>query len=430
MKKNIKPKNKKFQNISNAVFTIEKIKNHSKYTNLVFDKKFPKYILLINDNPLKTPLGNYFIHENFPLLQQISWELDLKDTLDPSEPSLYSMFCTYKDFVEKNDNDISRNDIYDLLLTTIDLKTQAGPEQVNQRERMNPLREFFDENNLPFLTLPAVSDIEDLKDYINEDKEFSNDFNYIVDFFTAEFNKLDKVQRTVIITSIHAHHSFIFGFLLAIGRCSPNEFSNALLSLEGILHKTFSIVNKEDNRTYLQDYLLSANILIQFLRLASPTKHEILDLISKGESKNLEFKSTLRKNLKTKQIDKKIEYSTLKTIVAFLNTDGGILLVGISDDGEVVGIELDDFPSIDKFLLHFKNLIKDKIGLEFIHLIKYKIVTCKGKNLLRVDCKQSNKPVFLKTSSQKEEFYVRSGPSSDKLEGNQLIRYVEDRFKK
>jgi len=53
---------------------------------------------------------------------------------------------------------------------------------------------------------------------------------------------------------------------------------------------------------------------------------KILSLIRDGESKTLEFKQTLTKNIRTNQKDKKIQKATLKTIVAFLNTEGGTLL--------------------------------------------------------------------------------------------------------
>jgi len=66
---------------------------------------------------------------------------------------------------------------------------------------------------------------------------------------------------------------------------------------------------------------------------------EVLELIKKGESEKIEFKSTLRTNLYTKEIDKKIELSVLKTINAFLNSNGGTLLIGVNDKGELLGTE-------------------------------------------------------------------------------------------
>src|SRR5690606_7134738 len=66
------------------------------------------------------------------------------------------------------------------------------------------------------------------------------------------------------------------------------------------------------------------------------------ELIKRKESKTLEFKSTLRWSLKDdNQDDEGVTHAVLKTIAAFLNTEGGGLLIGVADDGSVVGIEHD-----------------------------------------------------------------------------------------
>ena len=155
----------------------------------------------------------------------------------------------------------------------------------------------------------------------------------------------------------------------------------------------------------------------------------ILDLIKKGESEQLEFKSTLRTNLYTKQTDKMIEHAVLKTITAFLNTDGGALLVGVSDDGIISGIEKDGFQNKDKFYRHFTNLIKNHIGNEYLAFIKSAIVPIDNLNILKIDCKASNKEVFLKMNDT-EEFYVRTGSTSIRLKGSKLIAYTNEKLKK
>ena len=78
------------------------------------------------------------------------------------------------------------------------------------------------------------------------------------------------------------------------------------------------------------------------------------ELIKRGESKTLEFKSTLRWNLKEdRQDDKGVTHAVLKTIAAFLNTEGGDLLIGVADDGSIVGIERDQLENDDKFMRHW-----------------------------------------------------------------------------
>ncbi len=154
----------------------------------------------------------------------------------------------------------------------------------------------------------------------------------------------------------------------------------------------------------------------------------VLELIRRGESKKLEFKSTLRMNLMSGKPDWNIEHAVLKTIVAYLNTDGGVLLVGVSNDGEVLGIENEGFPNEDKFLLHFKQLIKQHIGLDYAPLIEYSLVPVGEKKILEVDCRKSDEAVFMTPNKKDEEFYIRIGPSSERLTGSKLIEYVSRRY--
>lgn len=155
---------------------------------------------------------------------------------------------------------------------------------------------------------------------------------------------------------------------------------------------------------------------------------EIKDEIKKGENETNEFKSTLRINLHTNEIDKKIEHSSLKTITAFLNSKGGNLILGVSNDGEILGIEKDNFPNIDKFTLHLTNIIKEKIGKKYIPLIEIENYKINKKEIVVVRCKKSKTPVFLKPNKDEEEFYVRVGPSTSRINGSELIDYIEKRF--
>ncbi len=154
---------------------------------------------------------------------------------------------------------------------------------------------------------------------------------------------------------------------------------------------------------------------------------KILNLIKKGESERLELKSSFRFNIHTKEFDKRIEHEILKTITAFLNTKGGDLLVGINDGGQIIGLEKDGFKNDDKLGLHLTNLIKNKIGNEFLPFIRFEIIKIGEKKILQVSCRESKKRVFLKNGHE-EEFYVRNGPASIRLEGSSLVDYIQHKF--
>ncbi len=165
------------------------------------------------------------------------------------------------------------------------------------------------------------------------------------------------------------------------------------------------------------------------LALFKPDNPEqsIRQIIAKGENRTIEFKSTMRMNLHTKKPGKEIELAWTKGVAGFLNTDGGILLLGVTDDGEITGIEQDVFENEDKCRLHFKNLIAKHIGAEFSKQIRFILVPMARKTVGVVLCTRSSEPIFLKEGSNKEHFYIRNGPSSDELPVSQALRYIKHR---
>lgn len=160
---------------------------------------------------------------------------------------------------------------------------------------------------------------------------------------------------------------------------------------------------------------------------------ELRELIQSGEGRLVEFKSTLRINLHTKKQDPAIELAVIKTIAAFLNSDGGTLLVGVSDWGEVIGLSADKFSSDDKFQLHFWNLIRNSLGVEFCEFISSRCVSVDSHSVLLISCRPSTRPVFVKWKSPGESqyqdlFFVRTGPQTEQLGTRQVIAYVADHF--
>lgn len=157
------------------------------------------------------------------------------------------------------------------------------------------------------------------------------------------------------------------------------------------------------------------------------------ELIKRGESKTLEFKSTLRWSLKEdRQDDKGVTHAVLKTIAAFLNTEGGDLLIGVSDDGSIVGIERDQLESDDKFMRHLAQVVRNGLGDRAGTCIDPKTQVVQGKTVCVVSCQRSPEPVFLKwkgvETPPEGDFFVRSGPGTVKLVPESAREYIRTRF--
>ncbi|MBM3317951.1 MAG: ATP-binding protein, partial [Candidatus Eisenbacteria bacterium] len=152
-----------------------------------------------------------------------------------------------------------------------------------------------------------------------------------------------------------------------------------------------------------------------------------------GESKTLEFKATLRWNIReNRQDDEAITYAVLKSIAAFLNTEGGDLLIGVADGGSIVGIEMDRLETDDQFMRHLAQVVRNGLGDRASTCIDQKTQIVQGKTVCLVSCQRSPEPVFLKwkgtEASPDGDFYVRSGPGSVRLTPKSAAEFIRTRF--
>ncbi|MEK7173379.1 MAG: DUF262 domain-containing protein [Patescibacteria group bacterium] len=151
------------------------------------------------------------------------------------------------------------------------------------------------------------------------------------------------------------------------------------------------------------------------------------EIIKGRENDYTEFKSSLRWDYEQGNVNKLMEHIIAKTISAFMNSEGGKLLIGVSDAGEILGIEKDCATlknNKDGFLLQLTQVINQYLGKEFNQYANIKIIQIEGKEVCVVDVTNSAMPVFLK-NADKEEFYIRASASSQPMsirEANEYIR--------
>lgn len=147
--------------------------------------------------------------------------------------------------------------------------------------------------------------------------------------------------------------------------------------------------------------------------------------IAAGESDRVEFKWSLRFNRHTKKNDPAMEHAVIKTIAGFLNTHGGILIIGVADDGTPSGIDNDRFASEDKMNLHLVNLVNDKIGAPHWSSIRTLFDDLKGTRVLVVQCDKSTTPVYVKEG---DTFYIRTGNATTALLVKDAVEYIKANF--
>ena len=113
------------------------------------------------------------------------------------------------------------------------------------------------------------------------------------------------------------------------------------------------------------------------------------------ESGTVEFKSTLRTNLHTGEKDPRMELAVLKTIAGFLNTNGGILIIGLTDEGTPVDIQADDFTNEDKMSLHLVNIVKSRMGIQAMTSHHAHFDDHEDIRVMFIKCKKSSIPISL-----------------------------------
>ena len=158
------------------------------------------------------------------------------------------------------------------------------------------------------------------------------------------------------------------------------------------------------------------------------------DLLKLQESKTFESKSSLRWSLKEdRKDDKHVTHAALKTIAAFLNTEGGDLLIGVADDGTVLGIEHDRLENADKFMRHFAQVVRNGLGDRAGTCVDPRTQVVEGKTVCLVSCQRSPEPVYLRWKGLAKAadggVYVRSGPGTVRLGEGDAEKYVATRFK-
>jgi len=257
-------------------------------------------------------------------------------------------------------------------------------------------------------------------------------------------NAINSYVAQFLGTSVGQHALSILTVGNVVQRLSKSDLAECIIALPSLdhqkeivlTHQKLSalkvVIGKFDselslNPTGLSEFQKQVDAMLTVIGELSEADY-LRNIIRNGESKTVEFKETFSLDVRKQTKEKYIEDSSLKTIVAFLNTDGGVLLVGVSDDEKIIGIdiELGKFhgDNRDKFLLHFKNSVSKRIGEEYYPFIDYRIAEAEGHKVLVVDCKQSKSPCFL----DKNNFYVRTNPATDKLEGPTFLEYVKHHF--
>ena len=179
-------------------------------------------------------------------------------------------------------------------------------------------------------------------------------------------------------------------------------------------------------------------------RFVSPTSHpknlddyfqqSISELIKLSESEFLEFKSTLKWDIRLEKANPELVGEIIKTIAGFLNNKGGVLVIGYDDDNNVLyGLEK-DYPvtskksNYDGWQQYFINQVNERLGKEINHYFTIEPIPHDGKTIARINVSKSPKPVFAKQNKQGGDFFVRIHGQTENLNPEDTNNWIKEHF--
>lgn len=154
-------------------------------------------------------------------------------------------------------------------------------------------------------------------------------------------------------------------------------------------------------------------------------------LIATGEGDHVEFKASLMWDYRKQSVNKELYEPVMKNLVAFMNAEGGILLIGVADEGDILGLEPDmktlRKPGVDGFENVFNVAFGNMVGMEYRPFVTLDFPTVQEKTICAIKVRPSTHPAYLRYQG-KEDFYLRTGNSSNALTTSKAIQYIQSRF--
>ncbi|MFH1162211.1 MAG: RNA-binding domain-containing protein [Candidatus Jorgensenbacteria bacterium] len=228
-----------------------------------------------------------------------------------------------------------------------------------------------------------------------------------------------------------------WGVLFKKNRIVPLDRSMAMTVSSGPLGKRlhYGSIRIEGGPSYASLTLADVSRQTEFIealeQCINPQSHGFMEpdvarLLKAEEHERLEFKTSLRFDHKSGNVNRELERAAMKTVAAFLNTKGGELVIGVNDRREPVGILRDlqtvQRPDSDGFENHFTQVFNSMIGPEFRHLVKLWFHEHGNAPLCIIQVMPSAWPIYLKVDDS-EHFYVRTGNITTALKLSEVESY-------
>ena len=161
--------------------------------------------------------------------------------------------------------------------------------------------------------------------------------------------------------------------------------------------------------------------------LEAELARDVQTLIRQGESERVEFKTSARWDMRQGKVNKALGDVVARTVCAFTNHEGGSLLVGVDDGGEVVGLDRDyrtlKSPDRDGFAQLVMTLVRERLGGHVCRLVHVLFAVVDGADVCRIVVEPADAPVYFH-DGQQARLIVRTGNASRELDAREAVAYV------
>jgi hypothetical protein len=191
------------------------------------------------------------------------------------------------------------------------------------------------------------------------------------------------------------------------------------------------LVRKDNDENYVpfsktfREFVLDVGYAASDLELGQVDQaRTVQDIISRNEGVALELKSSLRWDYYQGKRTEAVELASVKTLAAFMNTDGGTLIIGVDDDGNVLGLDK-DYSTLKKqnrdgFELFLTGLVSKKMEKRFFQYIHPIFHSISNLDICKIDVDASPEPVYV---GDEADFYIRTGNSTQSLNPKEALEY-------
>lgn len=390
-----------------------------------------QFQLMLRGSPVLDPIGKSpVVHVAPNLLEHMINEFMMFPSLsvdtsgvvtEPTFIGSYRLLGFQRKWIDTGEDNYTQ-EFRHLLVHDSFFRPLPGPEREDQIALWQPVDSWLTRVGAPRFDADFVEDGTCEAAY-GVDLAQMDAYRQSAEVLESVFDRLDPEEKAAVVYLANAHGlSMVPALALVTGEISEHQFAQAVIGSERLM-AVYPDVESDEYVVAMRGMSAAARASMDYIavyRRGTAVERLIAVLEAGKESGTVEFKSSLRWDLREERKSKEITHAVVKTVAGFLNTQGGTLVIGVDDEGKVPGIEIDRFESADKFERHLYSVLTNAMGASAATFVKVSMLKHAGKSIALVECTRASAPLLVSSGSGEGVFYVRTGPATISLPREQM----------